>query len=271
MNYLEICHHLTSTAREAGEYIRDSHEHDSTTKTNAKDFVTAADLKSQAIIVAGIEKVLPESIVLSEEHSPEKQQQLYKEDFTGFVIDPIDGTFNFRHDMHYSGISIGYIENGEPAVGVIYNPYNDEMYTAIKDHGAFCNDQPIHVSSVDSLDGANVTTDNSYDDATMARILQRHLAIYEQTGTMPWTGMHGCSVLNFAGIAHGRIDAYHHSSLKPWDNAAGLLLVREAGGVAWTLEGKEAHFTDGGILAGTPKTAAILQDVFAKIDPELLR
>lgn len=270
MDYTEIQEHLVKIAREAGEYIRVATAQTTTDKTNAKDFVTEADIAVQDIIISGIEEAMPESVVLSEEHPPEKQRQLNQLDFTGFIIDPIDGTYNFKHDMGESGVSIGYIENGEPVLGVIYNPYKDEMYTAIKGHGAFCNNQPIHVAPTETLDSANVTTDNSYEDAVMARTLKRHLAIYEQSGTMPWTGMHGSAVLAFANIAHGRVDIYHHSSLKPWDNAAGFLLVREAGGVVWTLRGKEAKFTDTGILAGTPKVAAILRDVFAKIDPELL-
>lgn len=265
MNYSEIQTQLVATAKQAGKYIRSSNAHDSTDKTNAKDFVTTADIAAQDIIVAGIEKALPGSIVLSEEHAPEKQQQLYNSDFTGYIIDPIDGTYNFKHDMHESGVSIGYIENGIPIVGVIYDPYRDEMYTAIKDKGAFCNDQPIHVSAVTNLGSASVSTDNSYEDAIMAQTLRRHLAIYEQTGIMPWTAMHGSAVLTFANIAHGRIDAYHHSSLKPWDNAAGFLLVREAGGVVWTLDGSEANFTDAGLIAGTPKIAQQLRDIFAQI------
>lgn len=271
MTHTEIQQHLITIAKKAGEYIRGSQEIDSTTKTNIKDFVTTADIRSQDIIVAGIAEALPESVVLSEEHSADKRQQLYEEDFSGSVIDPIDGTYNFKHDLHHSGVSIGYIENGDPTVGVIYNPYRNEMYTVIKGHGAFCNNRPIHVASTKSLESANVTTDNCYEDAAMARTLKRHLAIYEQTGIMPWTGIHGSAVICLADIAHGRIDALHHTGLKPWDNAAGLLLVREAGGVTWTLEGREAHFTDSGVLTGTPKVAVILRDVFAKIDPELLR
>jgi myo-inositol-1(or 4)-monophosphatase len=270
MNYIEMQTHLVKITRAAGEYIRGSSALETTDKTNTKDFVTKADIEAQRIIVEGIEAVMPKGVVLSEEYPPEKQQQLYQPDFTGFVVDPIDGTYNFKHDMGASGVSIGYIENGEPMVGVIYNPFKDEMYTAIKGRGAFCNNQPIHVAATETLDSANVITDNSYEDAAMARTLKRHLAIYDQTGTMPWTGMHGSAVLALADIARGRVDAYHHSSLKPWDNAAGILLVREAGGVVWTLEGKEASFTSPGVLAGTPKVAAILKDVFAKIDPELL-
>lgn len=271
MNHTELQNNLVAIARKAGQYITTSGALETTNKTNTKDFVTTADIATEKIIVEGIEAVLPNATVLSEEHSTEKQQQLYAPDFTGFIVDPIDGTYNFKHGMNYSGISIGYIEDGQPTVGVVYDPYRDEMYTAMKNAGAFCNGKALHVAPTSTLESANVTTDNSYEDEIMARTLKRHLAIYEQTGTMPWTGMHGSAVLTFANIAHGRIDAYHHASLKPWDNAAGFLLVREAGGVVWTLHGEEASFTDGAILAGTPKIAEILRDTFSQIDPELLR
>lgn len=271
MNHSEIKNYLTTAARKAGAYIRSTTAQTATHKTNTKDFVTEADITSQDIIVTEIETTMPGSVVLSEEHSPEKQQLLYDPDFTGFVIDPIDGTYNFKHDMHESGVSIGYIENGEPTVGVIYDPYKDELYAAIKNQGAFCNGRPIHASTTETLDSANINTDNNYDDQAMARTLRRHLAIYEQTGVMPWTGMHGSAVLAYCNIACGRLDAYHHSGLKPWDNAAGALLVREAGGVFWTLNGQGGHYTQADVLAGTPKVAALLKDVFTKIDPELLR
>jgi myo-inositol-1(or 4)-monophosphatase len=231
MNHREIQQCIVTAAKAAGHYILANDTQESTNKTNTKDFVTSADLAAEKIIIETIENTIPKVVILSEEHSTEKQQQLYVEDFTGFIIDPIDGTYNFKHNMNESGISIGYIENGEPQVGVIYNPYRDEIYTAIKKGGAFCNGEKIQVAPTETLDSANVTTDNSYEDAVMARTLQRHLAIYGQTGIMPWTGLHGSAVLAYANIAHGRVDAYHHISLKPWDNAAGLLLVREAGGV----------------------------------------
>jgi myo-inositol-1(or 4)-monophosphatase len=271
MDYTELQNSLVAIARKAGQYITTSEALETTNKTNTKDFVTTADIAAEKIIVTGIEKILPDAVVLSEEHSAEKQQQLYVPDFTGFIVDPIDGTYNFKHSMAYSGVSIGYIKNGQPTVGVVYDPYRDEMYIAVKDQGAFCNGKAIHVATTSALESANITTDNSYEDKIMARTLKRHLAIYEQTGTMPWTGMHGSAVLAYANIAHGRIDAYHHASLKPWDNAAGFLLVREAGGVVWTLHGEEANFTDGAILAGTPKIAEILRDTFLQINPELLR
>lgn len=271
MNHTELQNSLVTIARKAGQYIVTSEALETTNKTNTKDFVTTADIAAEKILIEGIEEVLPNAIVLSEEHSAEKQQQLYAPGFTGFIIDPIDGTYNFKHSLNYSGISIGYIENGQPALGVIYDPYRNEMYTAIKGQGAFCNGKAIHVAKTSALESANIITDNSYEDEIMARTLKRHLAIYEQTGIMPWTGIHGSAVLACANIAHGRIDAYHHASLKPWDNAAGFLLVREAGGVVWTLHGEEASFTDGAILAGTPKIAEILRDTFSHIDPELLR
>lgn len=270
MDYTTVKNHLTKIARQAGEYIRGTKATSSTTKKNVKDFVTDADIASQKIIIEGIEKAIPGIVTVSEEHSPEQQEQMYEPDFTGFVIDPIDGTYNFKHDMRASAVSIGYIENGQPSVGVIYDPYKGEMYTAIKGQGAFCNDRPIKVAPTTTMDSANVTTDGGSNDARIVRALKRHMAIYEKTGRMPWTGMHGCAVTAMANVARGRFDAYHHGNLKPWDNAAGFLIVREAGGVAWTLDGKEASFTDPAILVATPEIGKQLCNVFTQLDPGLL-
>lgn len=87
---------------------------------------------------------------------------------------------------------------------------------------------------------------------------------------MPWTSCPGSGVLIWAWAASGRIDAYHHNGLKPWDNAAALVLMREAGGVAWNLTGGDAKFTDAAVLVGTPGLASELRDIFAKVDPQLL-
>lgn len=172
--------------------------------------------------------------------------------------------------MKESAISIGYIEHGESIAGVIFDPYRDELYWASLDKGAYCNGLPIAVSDQGVLEAASVATSNSYDDAGMRRNLARHIAIYDTTGHMPWTSCPGSGVLIMAWVACGRIDAYHHNGLKPWDNAAAIILIREAGGEVQTLSGARAMFTDSCILSGTPKVVGLLGEVFAGIDPELL-
>lgn len=261
---------LKTVAYDAGEFMKGSEDSSSTDKTNRKDFVTVADIKSQDMLRKGLHEHFPEAIILSEEDDEEARKPMYEAGFTGFVLDPIDGTYNFKRDMRESAISIGYIENGEAVMGVIYDPYKEELYSAVKGQGAFRNGQPIHVSGVEELDGASIATSNSYDDEAMARNLKRHLAIYEQSSIMPWTNCPGSGVLILAYLACGRFDIYHHNGLKPWDNAAAFLLVREAGGVVETLTGEEAPFTSPTVLAGTPELVQRLRNIFETIDPELL-
>lgn len=262
---------METAAKKAGAFMRSSTERDSTEKTNAKDFVTVADIKSQDILREELERAFPNVIILSEEDEEPARRKMYEPDFTGFVLDPIDGTYNFKRDMRESAISIGYIEKGQPLCGVVYDPYKDELYRAEKGKGAYRNGEKIQVSGADSLVGASIATSNSYADDAMARNLKRHLAIYEKTGVMPWTSCPGSGVLILAWVACGRIDVYHHNGLKPWDNAAAFLLIREAGGVVHLLnEAHDAPFTTAAMIAGTPSIVAKLEDTFASVDPALL-
>jgi myo-inositol-1(or 4)-monophosphatase len=262
---------MKKAALKAGEFMRSSTEREATEKSNAKDFVTVADIKSQDILRGELNGAFPGEVILSEEDSEHERRAMYAAGFTGFVLDPIDGTYNFKRDMRESAISIGYIKNGEPVAGVIYDPYREELYETELGKGAFRNGQKITVSGQSNLAGASIATSNSYDDKAMERNLRRHLAIYETTGVMPWTSCPGSGVLILAWAACGRIDAYHHNGLKPWDNAAGFLLVREAGGVVWRLSGGDAKFTDAAMIAGTPGIAKKLSEVFQALEPELLQ
>ncbi|HTJ73688.1 MAG TPA: inositol monophosphatase family protein [Verrucomicrobiae bacterium] len=263
---------MKKAALKAGEFMRSSTERGSTEKSNAKDFVTVADIKSQDILREELGKAFPSVIILSEEDSEEARRAMYADGFTGFILDPIDGTYNFKRDMRESAISVGYIKNGEPLAGVIYDPYKEELFEAEKGKGAFKNGKPISVSTQSDLAGASIATSNSYDDKAMERNLRRHLAIYEATGTMPWTSCPGSGVLILAWVACGRIDAYHHNGLKPWDNAAAFLLVREAGGTVHSLSGTtDALFTESAMVAGGPAITETLEAVFSQMSPELLQ
>jgi myo-inositol-1(or 4)-monophosphatase len=261
---------MKRAALTAGAYMKGSDERDHTEKSDVKDFVTVADIKAQNILKEELQKDFPDVVILSEEDSEEDRALLFQENFTGFVLDPIDGTYNFKHDMKESAISIGYVEDGKSLAGVIYDPYKDELYEATKGSGAFCNGQQISVSNQTDLAAASVATSNSYDAAGMVRNLKRHLAIHETAGIMPWTSCPGSGVLIMAWIAAGRIDAYHHNGLKPWDNAAAFLLVMEAGGLVETLSGNDARFTSATVLMGTPIIVDRLKTIFTQIDQSLL-
>lgn len=271
MDYAEINQAMQKIVRLAGEYVRGAADRTSTDKTNTKDFVTVADIKSQNIIEQELHGAFPDIEVYSEEHTEEHRKKLYEPNFTGFVIDPIDGTYNFKRDMRESAVSIGYIEGGDIKTGVVYDPYKDELYSAIVGQGATRNGEAISVTSQSEIANASIATSNSYDDVAMARNLERHLAIYKQTGHMPWTSTPGSGVLIMTNIACGRFDAYHHNGLKPWDNAAAFLIVREAGGKVLTLTGEEAPYTSPTVLAGNPQIVELLQTAFANIDQSLLQ
>lgn len=270
MDYEAINQTIQRIAKEAGAFMLGSDERESTDKTNVKDFVTVADLKSQNIIRRRLNAAYPCVTVLSEEDPEEERAQLFAPSFTGFVLDPIDGTYNFKRDMRESAISIGYVEAGDIKTGAIFDPYKNELFSVVKGRGAYRNGEPIHVSGQKGIEGASIATSNSYDDEPMVRNVRRHMAIYEQTGIMPWLVVPGSGVLLMANIACGRVDSYHHNGLKPWDNAAAFLLIREAGGKVLTLKGEEAPFTSTTILGGTPAVVDALQEVFKKIDQALL-
>lgn len=203
-------------------------------KSSVGDFVTAADFGSEKVITQIIKTTYPDDVIISEETS--KGQELLKPEalskLTAWVIDPIDGTNNFKHDMAYSGISIAYIENGAAVLGAIYNPFRKELYLAVKGKGSTRNDKPINVSNKQTFDaGTRVCTSNSSEVGNQA-----NLERYAKLGHV-WIDVLGSAVLIMTDVASGRLDLYHHNCLKPWDNAAAFLIASEAGAKITDLRG----------------------------------
>ena len=254
----------------AGDYMVQSNEHEHTEKTNAKDFVTVADIKAQNIVFKMLGEAFSDDVSLSEELSEEEREPLKDPNFSGFVIDPIDGTYNFKRDKRASAVSIGDIENGEIVRGVVYDPYKDELFYAERGKGVYRNGERISVNlDYAGLNGAAVGTSNSYDKAGQRRNLLREVAILDAAENADlWNYMEGSGVLIMTDIACGRHDAYHHNGLKPWDNAAAFLIVREAGGVVQTLTGEEAPFTSPTVLMGSPGAVRDLREIFSNLPDE---
>ncbi len=216
-------------------------------KSSEGDLVTAADLGSERAITEIIKTAYPDDVVISEETS-EGHELLTPEnlsELTGWVIDPIDGTNNFKKGMAYSGISIGYIENGVIAVGAVYDPYRKELYLAEKGKGATRNGSTIHVSDKAVFDaGTRVCTSNSYEGGTQAN-MQR----YAKLGHV-WVDVLGSAVLIMTDVASGRLDLYHHNGLKPWDNAAAFLIAEEAGAKITDLLGRPTNWLTNEVVIG---------------------
>lgn len=217
-------------------------------KEGRENFLTQADLTSQKIIIDSIHQLFPHEDILSEEtESGFTQEQLLASDHL-WVIDPIDGTNNFKNERGFSSISVGYVEKGEPKVGVVYNFYSDELYSAQKEKGAFLNGKTIHVSSLQELSQGIVATETYYS----SQVIKHNLELFLKIQPTPYVMIRGCASLVICEIASGRTDLYFHTGLKPWDNAAAFLIVKEAGGVVKGLNGEDISFLSSSVVVGNP-------------------
>lgn len=225
-------------------------------KEGRGNFVTAGDLASEKAVFKIIRKNFPSDAILSEE----TQSSLSNSELLSlnrlWVLDPIDGTNNFRNYRHYSCVSLGLVEKGVILAGAIYDFYHDELFHAVKGKRAYLNSQPISVGTQKDLSYATIATDGSYDPKETRHVLELLLKI----DPSPIIGMRGSAALMMCEIASGRTDLYFHPGLKPWDNAAGFLIVEEAGGIIKGLKGEEITFLSPTVVAGNKE----LVDQFIK-------
>ncbi len=206
------------------------------------DFVTAADKKAEQIIFGELSHARPGYGFLMEESGavdgPDKSHR--------WIIDPIDGTTNFVHGIAHYSISIGLEREGQLAAGVVYNPLTDEMFWAEKGQGAFLNNRRLRVSARKNLNECLLATGIPFH----GRKGQKEL-IADLNGVMDNVAgirRFGSAALDLAYVAAGRFDGYWERGLSPWDIAAGIVLVREAGGLVSGLT-KDPVLETGDILA----------------------
>jgi myo-inositol-1(or 4)-monophosphatase len=179
-------------------------------KKGPADFVTNADLKAEKIILEELKKARPNYSIISEESGVEKN----KDKNNTWIIDPIDGTINFLHGIPHFAISIALKSNDEIVSGLIFDPIKDEMFFAEKDNGAFFNNQRIRVSKKNQINDCLFVTGGKMKN-------QPDLP-FRKTGS---------AALDMAYVAAGRYDGYFQYDLNLWDIAAGIIIVKEAGGV----------------------------------------
>ena len=206
------------------------------------DLVTEADQAAEASIVALLRDRCPEHDILAEEQDYNRQQREFC-----WIIDPLDGTTNFAHGFPWFAVSIALEKNGEVIAGVVFNPCNDEMFTAAKNKGAWLNGQPITVSTTTRLDQSLLATGFPYDRKQSQSNNYDHFIQFQQSAQA--CRRPGAASLDLACTAAGRFDGYWEMKLKPWDVAAGQLLVSEAGGELSDFSGRPATIYDREILA----------------------
>lgn len=204
-------------------------------KSGIADLVTEYDTKIQEQLFKGLKKILPEAELIGEEGSSDT---LSSEGYA-FVVDPIDGTTNFIKDYHYSAISVALLKDGEPEAGVVYNPYLDEVFYAIKGQGAFCNGKQINVSNAPLSNALILFGTSPYDKALSEKTFQLAAQYLSQGLDIRRSGS---AALDLCTVAAGRADLYFELQTSPWDFAAGKLIVEEAGGVVTTFEGEALPF-----------------------------
>src|ERR1700750_2996043 len=238
---------MVAAARKAGRPLtRDFGEVENlqVSRKGPADFVSSADLKAEQTLFEELSRVRPGYGFLMEERGAvEGSDKSHR-----WVVDPLDGTLNFLHGIPHFAISIGLEREGTIVAGVVYNPANDELYTAERGKGAFLNDTRLRVAARPRLADAVVACalpHPSRADVELAR--NEHSAVQDKVAGMR---RFGAAALDLAWVAAGRLDAYWERRLSPWDRAAGIALVREAGGFATDLDGRDDMLKTGGILAG---------------------
>ncbi|WP_283789314.1 inositol monophosphatase family protein [Bermanella sp. WJH001] len=189
------------------------------------ELVTNSDLAADKLITDAIHEHFPNDQILAEESNPDLQSLRYS-DSPIWVIDPIDGTVNYAHHHHQVAISIAYVVKGKIQAAVVYNPFLSEVFSAIRQKGAWLNDQPIRCSATTELNRAIIATGFPYDKSQQLNQLMHRLhKVLEQCADVRRLGS---AALDICWVALGRLDAYYES-VSPWDCAAGWLIAKEAG------------------------------------------
>ncbi len=227
MDYIKIQDDLIQVAQNAGAILKKAFRHSFGIhqKELVGDLVTDADLASETCILSCLQTKYPSIPLLSEEKGLSNRSD---SPFM-WVIDPLDGTVNFAHGLAQFAISMALVKEGIPQVGVIYNPISCELYTAIKNRGSFYNGQPIVVSKTVLLQNALLASGFPYDRRT--NVNNNYKEFIHLTDMTQGVRRMGAASLDLALVAQGVFDGYWEQGLKPWDMAAGILLVEEARGV----------------------------------------
>lgn len=211
------------------------------------NFVTIYDKKIQDILEDELTALVPESRFMGEETTDTgaagaKAAGSYMPDYDRglvFIVDPIDGTTNFIKGYRNSAVSVGLLKDGEPYMAAVYNPYMDEMFTAVKGGGTFVNGMPVRVSENRLADGITVFGTAIYYDGSAEPTFKRAFEYFTHSLDIRRSGS---AAIDLCTIAAGRAELFFEMRLQPWDYAAGALLVTEAGGSITQLDGSAITF-----------------------------
>jgi myo-inositol-1(or 4)-monophosphatase len=233
------------------------------TTKGRNDYVSDVDRAAERDIIETIRRLYPDHAILAEESGSSGDNE------TVWIIDPLDGTTNFLHGFPTFAVSIAVQLRGRSEIAVVYDPMRQEVFTAVRGGGAHLENRRMRVSKQRGLEGALLSTGFPYREDE--RYADNYFAMFRTLTTLT-AGIRrpGAASLDLAYVAAGRTDGFWEMGLKPWDTAAGALMVLEAGGRVGTLGGDE-YKLGANIIAGAPKVYDAMLDAIAPHVPEALR
>jgi len=245
-------------ARRAGNLINraaDNLDHLTVTKKSHADYVSEVDRAAERIIIEALREAYPSHAILAEESGAQGESEYV------WIIDPLDGTTNFLHGVPQYAVSIGLQHNGILTQAVVYDPTKNDLFTATRGRGAYLNDKRLRVSKRKEMADSLIGTGFPY---TRFEHMDAYLDIFKDV-MQKSAGLRraGAASLDLAWTAAGRYDGFFETALKPWDLAAGALLITEAGGMVSDLHGSDTFIKSGHICAGNPDIHAQLLQIIA--------
>lgn len=234
------------------------------------DLVTEADKAAEKEVLAVLNRHLPDHAILAEESGAIGLSEDGRSADGGsgdllWAVDPLDGTTNYAHQYPFCGCSVGLLIEGKPAVGAIFDPVHNHLFRAAKGLGATCNRQPISVSDTDSLANSLLVTGFAYD--RRETIDNNYAEFCHLTHLTRGVRRGGAASIDLAYVACGRLDGYWERGLSPWDLAAGVILVEEAGGQVTAYDQRPFDIESGRILATNGKIQAELSEALGSVSP----
>ena len=235
-------------------------------KKSRSDYVSEVDGAAEEVIIRILREAYPNHAILAEESgtSGDVQDAEYQ-----WIIDPLDGTTNFLHGLPQYAVSIALKHKGILNKAVVYNPNNNELFTASRGDGAYLNNQRLRVSKRIHLEDCLIGTGIPFRDLTH---VEAYLSIFKDIiPRVAGIRRPGSASLDLSYVAAGRYDGFWEIGLAPWDMAAGALIIKEAGGLVGDLEGDDTYLESGQILAGNPKVFSQLLKIIAPHLTEALK
>jgi len=230
---LDICE---SAARVGGQVLLDWAGRVTVREKGPADLVTEADLAAQQAVEDIIADAFPDHLFVGEESAGDDLDADINADQCVWIVDPLDGTTNFAHEVPHYACSVAVAQRGVVLAATVFNPVTNECFTAGKGRGACLNGDPIRASAVEDLGGALVAVSFPPRVGADSAAVKDLLRVFEVAQAIRRTGS---AALNLCYVACGRYDAYWATETKPWDVAAGVLLVQEAGGIVTALNGAD--------------------------------